>query len=215
MTREQIIKRLKDIQVEMRGAGADIDALTAEATGLRQQLDQIEARDRLFAGLPGEGAPETTPVERRDGGGQPETPEEAHDRAVASPEYRSAWLHRLQGRRLTEVEQRAMSTASGSAGAAVPQATMNLIVERLEQRTALYPLISRSSVPGTLKIPVESAGSAAAWKQQNAAIPATDANVAEVNTQLQPTRITSCEKRSAIDSGVTFSVKWRLVVSNQ
>lgn len=181
MTREQIIARLRAIQTEMRAAGADIDALTAEATGLRQQLDQIEARDRLFAGLPEGGAPDTNPVQRRDGGGAQESPEDARERVLASPEYRSAWLHRLQGRALTEVEQRAMSTASGSAGAAVPQATAQMIVERLEQTTALYPLVSRSSVPGTLKIPVESAGAAASWKQQNAAITATDANMVEVN----------------------------------
>lgn len=181
MRKAQIIARLKAIQTEMRSAGADIDALTTEATALRQELDQIEARGRLFDGLPEDGTPEANPVERRDGGGQAETPEDARERVIASPEYRSAWLHRLQGRRLTDVEQRAMSTAAGSAGSVVPETTMNMIVERLEQRTALYPLISRSSVPGTLKIPVESAGSAAAWKQQNAAITATEANVTEVN----------------------------------
>jgi HK97 family phage major capsid protein len=181
MTRNEIITRLRAIQTEMRSEGADIEALTKEATGLRQQLEQIEARNRLFDGLPEEGAPETNPIENRGGGGQPESPEEARERTIASPEYRSAWLHRLQGRRLNEAEQRAMSTAADSAGAAVPQTTMNLITERLEQRTALYPLISRSNVPGALKIPVEGASTAASWKQQNAAITASEAPVNSVS----------------------------------
>ncbi len=180
MTRNEIIARLKAIQVEMRSDGANIEALTTEATELRGKLEQIETRERLFAGLPGETVPDTDPIENRGGGGT-ETPQEARERVVASPEYRSAWLHRLQGRRLNDVEQRAMTTASDSAGAAVPQTTLNMITERLEQRTALYPLITRSSIPGTLKIPVESASSAAAWKAQNAPIPGTDAPVTFVS----------------------------------
>lgn len=174
MRKQQIIARLRAIREEMRSANADTEALTAEVNALRAELEQIEAREKLFDGLPGIDAPTTEPVENR-GSNADETPEEARDRVIASPEYRSAWLKRLQGRRLNEAETRAMSTAADSAGAAVPQTTYNKIVEKLEQRTALYPLISKSSIPGTMKIPVEGASSAAAWKAENAAISATEA----------------------------------------
>lgn len=166
MNRSQIIARLRQIQTEMRSEGADIDALTQEATSLRTQLDQIEARERLFDGLNLD-QPPTNPLERRGGdAGNTRSPEEV----LASPEYRSGWLRSLQGQPLNEAETRAMSTADNSAGPAVPTTTLNLIITKLEQVTALYPRISKSAIPGAMKIPVETAAVAAAWKAENAPI---------------------------------------------
>lgn len=44
---------------------------------------------------------------------------------LATAEYRSAFFKRLQGRSLAEEEQRAMTSASASAGAAIPTVTMD------------------------------------------------------------------------------------------
>lgn len=172
MRKAQIIARLKEIRAAIGQPNADITALETEARSLRTELDQIEARSALFDGLPGEDTPPTNPIERRDNGDglAAMTPEAIR----ATPEYRSAWLHRLQGRALNEAEQRAMSTAAGSAGAAVPTTTLNKIIEKLEQVTALYPKISKSAIPGNMKIPVETASQAASWHTENAAINGTD-----------------------------------------
>jgi len=176
MKKSQIIARLKEIRSAIGQPNADITALETEARSLKTELDQIEARSALFDGLPDEETPPTNPIARRDGTNiDVLTPEGIR----ATPEYRSAWLHRLQGRPLNEAEQRAMSTGAGSGAAAVPTTTLNKIIEKLEQVTALYPRISKSSVPGNMKIPVETAAQAASWHQENANInggdPAIDA----------------------------------------
>lgn len=166
MNRNQIIARLRQIRAEWRADGADTQALEQEATELRTQLDQIEARERLFEGLDLD-QPGTNPLERRGGdASNTRSPEEV----FASPEYRSGWLRSLQGQPLNEAETRAMSTADNSAGPAVPTTTLNLIITKLEQVTALYPRISKSAIPGAMKIPVETAAVAAAWKAENAPI---------------------------------------------
>lgn len=176
MTREQILARLREIQAEMRSEGVDTEALTSEVNNLRSQLNQIEARDRLFDGLPGLDNPPTDPISRRGGEQQTIVPENP----LASVEYRSAWLRNLQGHRLTEAEQRALSTAPNSAGPAVPVTTLNMILVKLEQVTALYPLISKSAIPGAMKIPVETAAVAASWKQENAAISGGDPSLSSI-----------------------------------
>lgn len=187
MRKNQIIERLRALREELRSnQNADVEAITNEVNTLKAELAQIEAREALFDGVNlGDGQtppPETNPVERR--GVEPltatETPEQRRARVLASPEYRSAWLNQLRGIRLTDAEQRAMSTAEGSAGAAVPTTTANMIQQRLEQTSALYARIGKSAVPGVFKMPVEGASSAAAWKAENAAINPTEAPVTDV-----------------------------------
>lgn len=90
-------------------------------------------------------------------------PVEMRSALMGSPEYRSAYLKRLQGRSLNEVEQRALTTAVGSGGDAVPTTTYDKIVEKLRQTSALFPLISATYIPGNLKLPVANALNAAAW----------------------------------------------------
>lgn len=51
----------------------------------------------------------------------------------SSKEYRSAFLKRLQRKDLTEAEERALTTASSSVGAAIPTITQNLIIEKFSK----------------------------------------------------------------------------------
>lgn len=188
MRRNQIITRLRELRDELRNnQNADVTAITNEVNTLKAELSQIEAREALFNGVELDGGDQnppvdTNPVERRGISAPPsnETPEQARERVLASPEYRSAWLNRLRGFALTEAETRAMSTAEGSAGAAVPTTTANMIQQRLEQTSVLYARISKSSIPGAFKMPVESASASAAWHTENAAINGTDVGVASV-----------------------------------
>ena len=60
----------------------------------------------------------------------------------ATEEYRSAFFKRLQGKPLTEEEQRAMTSASTSAGAAIPTVTMDKIFGQLKESDTLLGLIT-------------------------------------------------------------------------
>lgn len=177
MRKAQILARLRTIQAEIDQPNANVDALTEEVRTLRAELSQIETRESLFSGINYVDAnDQTTPVA---------TPEQRAniitdpDTLRATTEYRSAWLHRLQGRPLNSdenrtlnavIEHRAYSTGSGSAGAAVPTSTMNQIVTAIEQLSALYALVTHSNIPGNIKVPKETAAAAAAWHTENAAI---------------------------------------------
>ncbi len=69
---------------------------------------------------------------------------------INSPEYRSAWLENLQGRRIDEEAR----TALANGGYAIPQETANKIWGKME----LYPLLNAVDVmhiPGTVVLPVE------------------------------------------------------------
>lgn len=78
-------------------------------------------------------------------------------------EYRSAFLKKLQGRKLNEKEERAMTTAASSGGAAIPTTTLNRIEEMLRQTSALYNLVDVLNIPGYLAIPVEDTVNDASW----------------------------------------------------
>ena len=77
--------------------------------------------------------------------------------AIDTPEYREAWLLKLQGKELT-AEQRAAVTAT----AAIPTITMNEIIHKLE----LNPLIAAvelTHIPGYVSYPAETTANDAAW----------------------------------------------------
>lgn len=96
--------------------------------------------------------------------------------AVNSPEYRDAFLRKLQGKEIT-AEERAAVTAT----AAIPTQTMNEIVHRLE----LNPMIAAvdmTQIPGYVTYPAESSINNAAWVDMDTA--ATDAGDALQAIQL-------------------------------
>ena len=88
------------------------------------------------------------------------------DQLLASSEYRTAFFKNLQGKHLTDAEQRTLTTATGSAGGAVPTQTLNLIIDKLRQTSALYNLITVTFVPGNLSMVVANAKNAAQWKAE-------------------------------------------------
>lgn len=94
---------------------------------------------------------------------------------MSAPEFRSAYLKNLQGKQLSEIEQRALTTASNSAGSAVPTQTLNTIVDKLRQSSVLFPLVKVSYIPGNVSIVVANAKNAAAWNTEgNDGTPADD-----------------------------------------
>ena len=74
---------------------------------------------------------------------------------LKSTEYRSAFLKKLQGRKLTESEQRAMTSATSSVGAVIPTITQDLVMEKLEECAPLLNEIELMRVNGNVTFAVE------------------------------------------------------------
>lgn len=179
---QEIEARLNQIKVELEQDGADVDALEQEVKNLieerKQILEKAEKRSKIINDITS-GAGVTIndflpkPEERKK--------EFTADTILDTPEYRSAYLKRLQGKELNDVEKRALTTASNSAGAAVPTTTLNKIIDKLRQTSALFPRITVSYVPGNLSLVVANAKNAATWKAEGTDGTPADDTVVSVN----------------------------------
>ena len=157
MTRiDEIETRLSAIEQEIQADGADVKALAEETDKLMEErkglLEEIETRKATLAKVAALPKAELKPVLE-------EKEEEMEKRtfAVDSAEYREAWLKKLQGKEL-DVEERDAMTAS----AAIPTATMNMIIHKLE----LNPLIGAvdmSYIPSNVTFPAEDTINEANW----------------------------------------------------
>lgn len=181
-------KRLKEIEerkleiralLEKEDADVNLDELEQELRDLEKEKKDIERRQQIASGIQS-GAIIANPLPK------PEVRRVTfegmeRDEILSTPEYRSAYLKRLQGKPLTEVEERALTTAAGSAGAAVPTQTLNMIIDKLRQTSALFPRINVSYVPGNLSLVVANAKNAAVWKAEGTDGTPADDTVVEVN----------------------------------
>ena len=87
---------------------------------------------------------------------------------LESAEFRSAYLKNLQGRKLSEEEERALTSATASAGAAVPTITQNLIIEKLYDEAPLLKEIELLNVNGNVTFAVEGTINNASVHTENA-----------------------------------------------
>ena len=85
------------------------------------------------------------------------------DEARETAEYRSAFLKRLQGRQLTAEETRAMTSSDGSAGAAIPTHTMDMIIGQLTEKSTLLGDVTVLNIPELISIPRENVVNDASW----------------------------------------------------
>lgn len=142
----------------------DVDAIDAELRSLETEKAEIEKRNTLAQQI-NIGQVAAAPIVK------PQTEERGvqsmdREQVLASAEYRSAFFKHLQGKSLTDVEQRTLTTAGNSAGGAVPTQTLNQIIDKLQQTSALYNFITVSFVPGNLSLVVANAKNAANWKAE-------------------------------------------------
>ncbi|MGN1414047.1 MAG: phage major capsid protein [Anaerovoracaceae bacterium] len=152
---KEIEKRLAEIKSEIEKPDANLDALEEESRKLSDEYEKLqervagaERRQKILDGAQREGV-ET----RRFGNQEQGTEERAY--GADSPEYRSAYLKQMRGIELSEVEERAMTSASSSAGPVIPTQTMNRIISKLHQYAPLLDEIELLSVPGNVKVPAE------------------------------------------------------------
>ena len=183
-------KRMKEIEerkleirkmLEEDNGELNLDELEEELRALDEEKQKLEKRAKIAEGIQaGEvkantiPKPQGEPEERKFEGMQ-------RDEILSTPEYRSGYLKRLQGKMLTEAEERALTTASDSAGAAVPTETLNMIIDKLRQTSALFPRVNVSYVPGNMSLVVANAKNAAQWKAEGADGTPEDDTVVEVN----------------------------------
>lgn len=153
----EIKKRKAELTAEMNtltgekldSAIKEVDSLIAEETDLNKRMSEAEQVEKR-------GKAVVTPVGK-------EIPAEEISYSVDSKEYRNAYLKHLQGKELSDVEKRAMTTASNSAGAVIPTLTMNKIVEKLENEGVILPLVTRLNIPSNVTIPVEGTTNDVDW----------------------------------------------------
>jgi HK97 family phage major capsid protein len=156
---DEINKRLLEIVEEGKVENADLDALTEERDRLLEERnnenERIEKRKALIeevVNLPEENVSRTF-----------EEPKEARKMektyAIDSMEYKSAWLNKMKGGAVSDIEERALVVAAG----AIPTETMNKVVEKMEHIAPILGKIDLTTIPSNISIPVESVVSDAAW----------------------------------------------------
>lgn len=178
LTLQEIVEERQALALEIESATeqrlAEIEARINELAelekGLTDDNTQAEKRNRI-AGMINGGLVQTRAMgSYTQAPAQPGTPEEVRE----SAEYRNAFLKNLQGKGLTDAEQRTLTTGAG-ATAAVPTQTLNMIIDKLRQVSVLFGRISVSNIPGNISFVVANAKNDAAWKVEgNDGTPADD-----------------------------------------
>lgn len=155
-------KRLQQIQArkkEMRGLldkdGVDLNALEVELDNLNKEEQELRNKINLANQLEDEAEEIIEKGKKRN-----------MNFTVDSKEYRSAFLKELMGKTLNESEERALTSVSGSAGAAIPTQTMNMIIDKLTQTSVLFNKITVSYIAWNVSFVVADAKNAASFKTE-------------------------------------------------
>ena len=167
------LKRLLEIRkrlAELRNAvntleGEDLDNAISEVEDLEKEKQDLEKRMVEAESVEKRGKAVVIPTGK--------IPEEK-EYSVDSEEYRSAYLKNLQGKKLSDEEKRALTTAVSSVGAVIPTLTMNKIIEKLEQYGVVLPLVTSLAIPSNVKIPVEDTTNDFSWVTEGTS--STDSN---------------------------------------
>ena len=174
------IKRMQEInarKAELRSMlqGTDevnLDEIEKELRELNDEFSQLEKRKATADGINAGVIPATeitNPVATR-----------ADNSEDGEKEYRTAWLRSIRGLELSEAETRALTTATGSVGAAVPTITQNKIIEKVKQYCPLLDKIDLLRVPGGVKVPAEGTTTDAKTHAEGAVITADDDKLVDV-----------------------------------
>lgn len=213
----QIETRMSEISAQLNDPAADIAALDAEVDKLIEERKKLLAAAETRAALLGKigagdiGTPSTS-IQIPSVGEQ-----RSQTYTVESPEYRTAWLKSLRNNAdvgivdpLTDAENRAFTTVTGSAGAAIPTQTANSILEKVTQYAPLLGKINLLRVPGMVTFAVEDVVNEAENHTENAVISAKDDKLKSITlsayeiTKLVP--ISKSVKLMAIPSFETWLV---------
>lgn len=192
-----IIKRMKEIndrKAELRAMleGTDevnLDEVKTELRELNTEFETLENRKKTAEGI----AAGTIPAVEIE---NPVVARSAADTAAdGEKEYRAAWLRNIRGLDLSDAETRALTTAAGSVGSAVPTITQNKIIEKVKQYCPLLDKIDLLRVPGGVTIPAEGTTTDAKTHAEGAAITAdADTIVSVVLSGYEVTKLVTISK---------------------
>lgn len=209
-------KRMNEIKArkeEIRGMletakDNELDAIQEELRSLDEEQKGLDKRAAIAKGLNDGtiiGNKVQTPLTQTQ---QRSVESMTQEELLGSQEYRSAYLKNLQGKALNEGEQRALTTASNSAGAAVPTTTLNMIIDKLRQTSALFDKINVSYMPGNLSLVIANAKNAASWKTEGGDGTPADDTVTELNLSgyelIKLVEISAAADAMAIDAFETY-----------
>lgn len=171
---QEINARKAELRSMLEGSGeVDLDAIEKELRDLDTEFKELEKRKATIDGINAGTIPAVeipNPVTAR-----------AADTFDQDKEYRSAWLKNLQGKALTENEQRAYSTAANSALPAIPESTANAIIKKMYEVAPILQRCKIFHVPGNFKFAVEGTNSDAALHTENASITAASDSLGSVS----------------------------------
>lgn len=184
---EKRLQEIRERKTEIRGLlesdnkEIKLEELETEIRSLDDEQKGLEKRMAVAKGI-NAGTIEANPVKIPAAEPQKRSFESMElGEVLKSNEYRSAYLKTLQGKAISETEQRALTTITASSGAAVPTTTLNMIIDKLRQTSVLFTKVNASYIPGNLSLVVANAKNAAAWKVEgNDGTPADD-TVVSVN----------------------------------
>lgn len=178
---EKRLAEIKERKAEIRSIlekdeKADMEALEKELRELNEEAEGLERRQSIERML------------NTGGGGQivnPVAAPAARDSRATEEEaarlYRSAWLKTLQGKALTDAEQRAYSTAANSGLPIIPETTANQIIKKMYEVAPILERCRIFHVPGNMKFAVEGTNEDAAIHTENASITPANDNLVSVN----------------------------------
>ena len=191
MTLEEIKKQLQEIldklSSEEEMSEEEIQELEEKAEELEEEKKSLIAKaekrkatfEKVKRGVIG------TIVEKSEEGKRKEDMKEEKN-ILSKAEYRTAFLKKLQGKKLTDAEERAMTSASNSVGAVIPTVTQDLVMGKLEESAPLLNEIELMRVDGNVKFAVEADAT-------DANIHAEGATITEDGDVLIPVELTTYE----------------------
>jgi len=149
-----IEKRLREIderKLEIRqllesDVETDLDEVEKELCELEAEAKELRSKKEIAEKIQ-TGEAEVRKIE------EPEV--ETMDNITATKEYRSAFFKRLLGKPLTEIEERAYTSANQSAYAVIPVETANMIFEKMKKVAPMLSQITLLRVAGNVKFAIE------------------------------------------------------------
>ena len=159
MNLTQVEERMSSLSSELDNENVsetritEIEGEISELRKRKEKLNNVEKRKKEMRDIiNGGNTVKKFEEEKRD----------ASDFGIGSAEYRAAYLKKIRGLDLSEIEQRTLTTAASSVGDAVPTTTSNKIIEKVHQYAPLLDKIDLLRIAGNVKIPVEGTSTEAA-----------------------------------------------------
>ena len=164
---EEIKARKAEIKAEMEAEGTTEERLAE----LETEVDNLNAEERAIL----EAAEERKALEQEviktvSNDTINFKTEEKDTMDINSIEYRNAWLAKLQGKKLTEEQERAY--AASDAANAIPTIVADKMLEKMKKLAPMLSEITLMQVPGNLKFVVEGTRNAASKHTENSAVTA-------------------------------------------